>query len=227
MKDISKIIFFALAIIFSCGVCKAQFTYVDFSLESYLVIEEKETKVSLIYNLSGAKESDFIVRPIVENGIVEILDSKANVWVGTSGFISSLPNLSKNITVRFKGLTFEKSSLWFEIKSLKTGKSYLTPKKSVWTNKIYEGYVENINESVVNYSKRSIVLSNVSEQIPKVMESTGVNRSSSLFTLELIDNIPRRYFMYMSICLLVSSSIVGFISRRKPKVKEMVKSICE
>ncbi|HNU76412.1 MAG TPA: hypothetical protein PKL88_01695, partial [bacterium] len=61
-------IFIAL-IVFYRILCIAENNYFDFSLNRYLIDENKETVVNFKYKLEGYDEKLFLVKPFIENGI--------------------------------------------------------------------------------------------------------------------------------------------------------------
>jgi len=192
-----------------CGVSCAQSTHFDFSSRSYLIENENEVQVEFGYSLTGYKESDFSVRPIVENGSVEIYNEAKDTWVSSFGLFSSFPSLKKNMMVRLKGFEVEKSVLYFQIYNLKTGESYFTPKKSIWSRKVYEKYVEKVNENLEN-------VLGAKDEAPEVLESSQSAVVSekkppnfeNLF--KFVDSIPKRYFFFFGIAVFVWSVIFGY-----------------
>jgi len=192
-----------------CEISYALSTNFDFSLKSYLVDNEHEVQVEFGYSLTGYKESDFSVRPIVENGSVEIYNDENSSWVTSSGLFSSFPSLKKTMSVRFKGFVVEKSVLSFQIYNLKSGESYLTPKKSVWSKKVYEKYDEKVNASLES------VLGAKDEE-PEVIETSQgavvIEKKPPNFenVFKFVDAIPINYFFYFGIGVFVWSVIFGF-----------------
>lgn len=202
-----KYIIFVILLICFCRVSYAQFTQFDFSLKSYLVDNEKEIEVEFNYLLTGYKEGDFSVRPVVENGIVEIFNEDSGQWVSSFSSFSNFPKLSKKNLITFKGLTVEKSVLHFEIYEIGTGKTYLTPKKSIWSEKVYEKYIEKVNESL---SRKNLEKKEVVEEVAESSQSSGSEKYEPSDISKFIDSIPKKYFLFFGVAVFVISAVVGF-----------------
>ncbi|MFH1899533.1 MAG: hypothetical protein ABIJ82_03670 [Patescibacteria group bacterium] len=208
-------------LLFSTGLAYASFTNFDFSLKEYLVSENTETEVYFSYLFSGYENKDFVVKPLIGNGTVEIFNPEKREWVGSFSFTEYLPKISENMLIRFQNLNVNKTYLWFEIESLKDGKTYFTPKKSIWGEKIYDGYVEEINYSVSNYEDTTKEGNN---EVFEVMETSQSYKSSYL---GFIENIPKKLYLYFSIGLFLAAAIFGFLSQKPKNKKEMIQSISE
>lgn len=216
-----KIFIFFVLLFYLGGVSHASFTNFDFSLKEYLVSENTETEVYFSYLLSGYKNIDFVVKPLIGNGTVEIFNTDKKEWAGSFSSTDNLPEVSENMLIRFQNLKVDKTYLWFEIKSVKDGKTYLTPKKSVWGEKIYGGYVEEINYSISNYENT------IKEKSNEVFEVTETSGSSQSSYLRFIKDIPKEFYLYFGIGLFLASAIFGFLSQKPKNKKEMIQSINE
>lgn len=153
-------IFIAL-IVFYRILCIAENNYFDFSLNRYLIDENKETVVNFKYKLEGYDEKLFLVKPFIENGIIEVFNPENNLWVSSFSLVSDLPNIQKEMLIRIKGFGTEKTELYFEILNLSNGQVYITPKKYVWSKKVYEKYLEDLNKKI----KGDLVLKNEGEGV--------------------------------------------------------------
>ena len=153
-------IFIAL-IVFYRILCIAENNYFDFSLNRYLIDENKETVVNFKYKLEGYDEKLFLVKPFIENGIIEVFNPENNLWVSSFSLVSDLPDIQKEMLIRIKGFGTEKTELYFEILNLSNGQVYITPKKYVWSKKVYEKYLEDLNKKI----KGDLVLKNEGEGV--------------------------------------------------------------
>lgn len=142
-----RIIYFvALSIALSPTVLA--FTNFDFSLGRYLLDSDKEIKVSFDYELENYQENNFLVRPVVNNGMVEIMNLEKRSWVSSFGLLSDLPFIQKEMFIKIKGFETQKSSLYFEIFNTAGGDVYKTPEKNIWSKHVYKGYLEKLRENL-------------------------------------------------------------------------------
>lgn len=190
-------IFLILLLIFTYRV-QAYSCYFDFSLSRYLIDEDKETVVDFKYELEGFNEKLFLVKPFIANGIVEVFNPEKNIWASSFSLVSDLPNLQKEMLIRVKGFGIEKTGLFFEILNLSNGQVYLTPKKEVWSKKVYEKYLENLNKKI----KKDIVLRTEEEVVPEeTFESVVLkNFQKDSIYKKLYEKITTDYF-YLTVFL--------------------------
>jgi len=157
---------------------------------------------------------------VIGKGVIEIFDKKNNTWVSSVFPSSTFPNLEETMLIRARGIETEKTLLWFEIKNIKTGKVYLTPSKNIWSKKVYEGYIEELGASVVDFvkNKQATVNENVlgASDVSETTPSTG-----------FLDQIPKNIYLYISLGCFSSSAVVGFLSIKTRKSREMIQSIGE
>jgi hypothetical protein len=109
---------------------------------------DKEIKVSFDYNLENYQENNFLVRPVVNNGMVEIMNPEKGSWVSSFGLLSDLPFIQKEMFIKIKGFETQKSTLYFEIFNTVSGDVYKTPEKNIWSKHIYKGYLEKLRENL-------------------------------------------------------------------------------
>lgn len=141
--------FFTMLILYRV-LCRAEFTNFDFYLGRYLIDEGKSLKVTFKNSLSGYEESDFLLRPISDKGIVEVYSQKSGTWVGTGSSMDQLPSLEDDILIKINGFEVEKTFLYFEVFNTVTGEVYKTPKKTIWSYKVYSKYLESVNKVLSN-----------------------------------------------------------------------------
>lgn len=192
-----KIIFVSFLLFYKIF-CVAENNYFDFSLSRYLIDENKETVVNFKYELEGFTEELFLIKPVIENGIVEIFNPEKNSWASSYSLFSDLPNLQKEMLIRVKGFGMDKTGLYFEILNLSNGQVYLTPKKEVWSKKVYEKYLENLNKKI----KKDIVLRTEEEVVPEeTFESVVLKdfQKDSIYK-KLYEKITTDYF-YLTVFL--------------------------
>jgi len=188
---VRKIIFFTLILLYKIF-CIAEGGYFDFSLSRYLIDENREMVVDVKYRLDGFIEDIFIVKPVIENGTVEIFNPEKNLWASSFSLVSDLPDLKKEMLIRVKGFGIEKTNLYFEILNLSDGQVHLTPKKEVWSKKVYEKYLENLNKKI----ERDAILKNeAGEPSEEIMESVVLKDfgENSVFK-KLYQKITNDYF---------------------------------
>lgn len=219
-KFLFNISIFLLSLLFLRRVSSAQFTNFDFSLKNYLILENRELEISFSYKLTGYKNDDFTVRPKIGRGVVEIFDSGKNSWVNSVSPSSVMPKLEEKMLIRIKNLEIEKTLLWFEIKNVKEGKVYTTPSKNIWSEKIFDGYIEELGESTVEFVKSK--QESVEETILGVSDVSETTSS-----LGFLDQIPKNIYLYISLGSFSLSAVVGFLSVKAGKSREMIQSIGE
>lgn len=176
-------------------VCHAQ-VFFDFKLDEYLISDTAPVNVEFFYDLKDTSDEDFVVKPKISNAIVKIFDAKKSLW-GLSA------PLRKNMQILVEGLNLNQTNLFFEIRNLRTGEVYKTPTKSVWGKAIYNGYVESINSSVLEFGGVT------SQTFPEGL--AGVS-SSALGPPSFLDN--RKNLIVVSLLAFVIFGVVGFVSRR-------------
>lgn len=207
------LIFFIVIVIFS-SVTKAEFTPFDFSLGKFFIEDSKELKVDFEYDLLNYGSDDFLVRPLIENGVIEILNPDNGSWVGSFKPLAELPSLREEMVVRIKGFVNEKTLLKFEIFNKKSGEIFTTPSKSIWSGKIHFKYLERLNGNLsLLHSKKE-----ETEYEDSSFEYVEINKANRFELFEKIDEIPRSYILVSVVLIFISSFLVGFrkrISRKK------------
>jgi len=216
-----KILIFIYLLLCLFNVSYSSFTNFDFSLQKYLVLENTETAVYFSYLLSGYENKDFVIKPFIGSGAVEIFNSEKKEWKGALSSTNLLPQISENMLIRIQNLNVDKTYLWFEIECLRDGKLYITPKKVIWSEKIYDGYVEEINYSMSNYKEIN------SDKTNEILEVTETSESSQNSYFGLVEKISRRIYLYLSMGLFFSAAVVGFLFKRPENKREMIQSISE
>ncbi len=210
-------IFIAL-IVFYRILCIAENNYFDFSLNRYLIDENKETVVNFKYKLEGYDEKLFLVKPFIENGIVEVFNAEKNIWASSFSLVSDLPNLQKEMLLRVKGFGIEKTDLYFEILNLSNGQVYLTPKKEVWSKKVYGKYLEELNEKI----KGDLMLKNEGESFTEETVDSAFLKDFSRGSIyeKMYEKITDGYFYLLIFFEFLIFFYIGFM-----KSKNSVKRI--
>jgi hypothetical protein len=144
---VKSLLTFLIIFIFSLSLAQC-FTNFDFSLGRYLLDNDKEIKVSFNYDLENYQENNFLVRPVVNNGMIEIMNPEKGSWVSSFGLLSDLPFIQKEMFIKIKGFETQKSTLYFEIFNTASGDIYKTPEKSIWSKYVYKGYLEELRENL-------------------------------------------------------------------------------
>lgn len=212
-----KVVFIALIVLYRI-LCIAETTYFDFSLNRYLIDENKEKVVNFKYELEGFDEGLFLVKPFISNGVVEVFNPEKNMWVSSFSLVSDLPTLQKEMLIKIKGFGIEKTCLYFEILNLSNGQVYITPKKEIWSKKVYEKYLENLNKKI----KGDLVLKNEGEGAEEeILDSVFLkDLSRESVYKKVCDKITKDYFY-----LLVFFEFSIFFYAGSKKGKKGVKKI--
>jgi len=209
------LIFCILLLLFSFS-SEADFTPFDFSLGRYLIDESKEMDTSFKYDLENYEEEDLLVRPLIENGIIEIFNIDKNSWVGSYAPLSELPSLKKSILIRIKGFVVQKSSLKFEIFNTKSGEIYTTPPKNIWSKRVHEKYLVKLNDNL------SVILSEKKEvdTESESLEFAKFEKQSNWFVIESIEKIQPFYILLIGIFCFFTFFYIGF--KRKLSKKKSI-----
>ena len=110
--------------------------------------------------------------------------------------------------IRVKGFGIEKTNLYFEILNLSNGRVYLTPKKEVWSEKIYGKYLDKVNKKI----KENLVLKNEEENIPEeTLESVVLKdfRENRLYK-KLYEKATGDYFYLLVFLEFLIFFYIGF-----------------
>ena len=108
----------------------------------------EEVGIKMNYDLVGPSTERFLVRPLINNGIISIWHWDKDVYIQGTGLWSDMPRLTEDIKIKIQGLSAEKTEFWFQIQDTKKGKVYHTPKTVLWSRVTYIKYVERLNENI-------------------------------------------------------------------------------
>jgi len=210
-----KYLLFITALIFSYSVSYADFYYFDFRIDNYLVSEGKEINVELKYSLNGYDEGDFLIIPKVSNGIVEILNESTGEWISSYGSASDFPILKENASIRIKGLSTKKVEMFFEIRNKNNEVVYLTPKRYIWGEKVYENYLKNmkISKSIEGVSENNVVESFSSKDSGDIKQESTLEVKNDKKKDEI--NIPKFIYLILGLTVFLISSVLGFFYEKK------------
>gem|GEM_PF-5025748 len=170
--------------------------YFAFASESYFVWTLKPVKVEFDYNLINLKTEDFVVRPYIQNGYVEIYDDAKKEWLESSSSINKLPHLKSEMQVRANYGSVQKLNIWFEVISLKNEKVYTTPKRLYWTEKSLNYYLPAVFRNVAESTQSS--------------ETTPAVDYTQLQNLAKTSLLPRRRLIVLSMFCFLAFAYVGF-----------------
>jgi hypothetical protein len=206
-----KYLIFIIILLLSCCNSYAEFTNFDFDLSKYFVEDNKEVNIELIYSLDGYIEKDFLIRPVISNGIIEILNEENGKWISSYGLTTDLPSLKKNMLVRVRGVSVEKTEIFFEIRNINTGEVYLTPKKYIWSNKMYENYLERLKiqrkqEEIEQINKNEVTESSSTQNFNQINDESVKKED----LIDKLDKIPKIFFLILGIIAFIVSFIVGY-----------------
>jgi hypothetical protein len=206
-----KYLIFLIILLFSCCNSYAIFTNFDFKLDKYYAEDNKEINVQLIYSFEGYTEEDFLIRPVISNGIIEILNEENGRWISSYGLLTEFPSLENNILVKLTGLNVEKIEIFFEVRNIKTGEVFLTPKKYVWGTKVYENYLERLKISK-NEDKNQEISENegLESSSSNNTKQTGLENTKSETFEDIFNKIPKIFFLILGIVAFSVSFVVGY-----------------
>lgn len=199
----------------------ANSTNFDFYLGRYLVDKDEEIKVHFKYDLQNFNEDNFLVRPVIENGLVEIYNMGNNSWADSSSTLPSLPALNKEMTIKIRGFEIEKTALYFQIFNTYTGEIYTTPKKPIWSKKIYSKYLEKVNDKVFGnvVSKKDSEVTDVN-----YLDQAQISPSPRGSNLDnIIDKFSKEFFYLIPLFIFVTSFFIGF--KNKSRENEVRKNL--
>lgn len=128
------------------GFVSAQNYYFNYSIPSNFLGNEKEYKVKFIYSLSGATGSDFIVIPSTSQASIQIFNEPSNLWVFENSPRTSYPRLSESMRIKIAQFSKPSQELCFKLQHIKTGRSFDTPCKPIWSRQYYSNYLDQINQ---------------------------------------------------------------------------------
>lgn len=209
-----KYLIFIITLLLFCYNSYAEFTNFDFKVDKYYAEDKEEINVEFKYSLDGYVDKDFQIRPVILNGIIEILNQESGKWVSSYGLTTDLPNLKNKMLIRVRGISVEKTEIFFEIRNINTSELYLTPKKYIWSSKVYKDYLKRIkifrNEKESEEITESDVLeSSFSNNIEQIEEkgTKGVSLG------EKMNKIPKIFFLLLGIISFIASFIIGYTKR--------------
>jgi hypothetical protein len=152
MRNI-ELFFYLFLLVFFQDYSFAKDTYFDFILPSKLILISYEYKVVFKHLISGAEEKDFTIKPIMENGLIEIFESEKNIWIKQNDLRSSFPKLNSEMRIRIVSFGNYKSEICFEIQHIKTTALYKTPCKTYWDRASLGGYLSLINDRILKWNE--------------------------------------------------------------------------
>ena len=204
----TKIFSFSAVLFLFCFVSRAEFTQFDFSLGRYLVEDRKDIEVNFNFDLSDYSQKDFLVAPLIKNGMVEIFNFEKNSWVSYGDPIYDMPYLESKMIIRISGFEVEKTSLNFQIFNLKTGEIYMTPEKNIWSKKIYSDYLQKFNDNL----SANLSLKNENEDLPAESYNVALigKSNENLDFFEKINEVPNKYLFFPVPLMFVFSVLAGF-----------------
>ena len=123
-------------------------TYFDYSLDKNLISQDGVVEVDLYFDIPKQSQNQFLVRPVLDNGLMYIYSSKTQSWINSGDLWTNMPELSEKVKIKIASTSFEKVSLKFVLKNTYTEKEYETLAKPIWGKKIYKNYIGAINDSV-------------------------------------------------------------------------------
>ena len=139
--------------------------YFDFNLSSYKGGENQNIEAGFTYSLVGYSPDDFIVKPVLENGLLEIFNQSIGKWVKANSPWIEFPKLDSEIQIKIVSAPFYKSNLYFEVFNTKNSEVYKTKSIEVWGNKANESYLSTLNRNLLDSQTIELEITKVSEPI--------------------------------------------------------------
>ena len=124
--------------------------YFAFTLGGVLIPSNDVLRVNFEYTLEGYQERDFVVRPKITNGYVEVYNTDSSSWVSGNSLWSDMPYLREDMRVRIKGTGKSDTNLFFWLQDVGTAAIYETPPRRIWNIKVMSEYLTEVNRSLVN-----------------------------------------------------------------------------
>ena len=146
------------------------YDYFVYSVPSFLIPPDGTVHGNFEFSFDGYTEKDFLVRPVVSFGRVEILDPDIETWVDGTDTWLRMPRLRREFSVRLN--SSEALTLKFLVQDTTTGAIYETNKHQLWTRTKYKPYLKHLNQNVYEYTP---AISNVEppeiKRLPKEQEN--------------------------------------------------------
>lgn len=144
--------------------------YFNLSTSTNTVPYKKVITAYLSYSLVGYEGADFIIRPVLSRGIVQIFNQEKNQWIGQADLWSNMPKLEKEVKLKID--VSGSSDLWFQIQNVTNAQIYETPKTTIWGQNIFTDYIDKLNKNAKMY----VLEQAMSQNSLKEMDETNLNR---------------------------------------------------
>ena len=138
-------------VVFSLGVVFAEPVYFNPIPQTYMLTNETVAHLKLNYDIVGAENSRFKIRPVISDGKISIFKKETSEWIEGNDTWLALPKLDKELSVKPIVLSEPESDLHFLIQDSVTSKIYETPKIHFWTNLLYKSYLQKLNDQINSY----------------------------------------------------------------------------
>lgn len=164
-------------------------TFFDYSLDKNLVSQDGVVEVNLYFDIPKQFQDQFLIRPVLDNGLMYIYNPKVQSWINSNDLWSNMPDLSEKVKVKVASTSFEKVSLKFVIKNTYTQKEFETLAKPIWGKKIYKNYIGTINNAVSVPRETTENYTNVKDAIGESQELLWPASILSAFVLTVAGTI--------------------------------------
>jgi hypothetical protein len=201
---VKSIFIFIFLILIKGGVAHASEVYFTFNSESYFVHNIKEFEIALQYDLANGSEEMFYVKPHIQNGTIEIYNSKTEKWVKSTDFTNELPTLKSSMFLRIQYGSVNKTDVWLELIDCINDKTYITPKREYWTPNSLSKYLEVVAERLESIKESS------ESTVPMLAEKPP---GSGSFELWDISGKYKKIYYGISLIALGVCFAFGYISK--------------
>lgn len=124
------------------------YAHFNFKPSNRLVLNNVNSiNVEFFYNIVGEQEKNFYVVPVCDSCLVSIFNANKGEWVFSSQNLNQMPTLSRSHVIKIQNMGKDTADVKFKIIHIKTGKSWETPVKVFWSEKVFGDYISRLNSN--------------------------------------------------------------------------------
>gem|GEM_PF-4070695 len=129
-------------------------------------------KVTFGYKLQGYSQEDFLVKPVLSKGKVEIFNRQKYSWVAADSLWMDFPSLEEEMEIRF--YLEGEGRLHFLLQNTRDAAIYQTPGKVIWGGNLLSGYTQKVNEGIFRYKLRQDEARNAASVTSDTLSDQGL-----------------------------------------------------
>lgn len=148
MKRCIILLILLIATFLVLSTSEATVYYFDFVPQKQAANHNGEVKITLMTKSKINKE-EWVVKGKADNATITVFDKKRGSWAPSGVSWAGQPSYEENLLLKIKSEK-EKIELEIILMNLKTGESYSTPQKPIWTQKAFDRYRERLNMNLQN-----------------------------------------------------------------------------